>query len=70
MSSHYTIHWPSTGGKAGKGRNRTSSVQVRDKNSNCIVKQFRFIVGNRKSWTVAINKALQFIDKELQLIKE
>lgn len=36
----YEIHIPTSGGKAGKGFNKTSSLQVR-KNS-CIVKTFRF----------------------------
>lgn len=36
----FEIHLPTSGGKAGSGRNKTSSFQVR--RAGVIVKQFRF----------------------------
>lgn len=53
----YEIHVPSSGGKAGKGRNKTSTIQVRK--DNLIVKQFRFVVGNVESKKKAITAAKQ-----------
>ena len=51
----YTIYLPGSGGKAGAGKNITSSVQVR--RDNCIVKQYRYIVGIRESSDCAIDRA-------------
>jgi hypothetical protein len=53
-----TIVIPESGGKAGKGRNITGSVQVRRFNS--IVKQFRFKTDAGAAQ--AIEKAKRFID--------
>ncbi len=36
----HELHRPTSGGKAGKGFNKTSTVQVRK--DGCIVKQFRY----------------------------
>jgi hypothetical protein len=53
-----------TGGKAGKGRNKTSTLQVfvlaGGRYWKC--KQFVFEVGNRESYQGAIDKAREWID--------
>ena len=49
-----------TGGKAGKGRNKTSTIRVLE--DNRILKQFRFKVGDFSNRDVAIRKAVSFID--------
>ena len=55
----YTLHFPATGGKAGRGRNKTSALQVR--RHNCIVKQFRFTVAQASSRDAAYAKACRFM---------
>ena len=52
----YQIHRPTSGGKAGKGRNHTSTLQVRD--GGQILKQFRYNVGNAQSYEAAMAKAV------------
>lgn len=56
------VRIPSSGGKAGRGRNRTSSVQVL-RSDECggwlLKKQFRFRVGDTKSFTLAIRRATE-----------
>lgn len=49
-----------TGGKAGKGFNKTSTIQVMD-DMNCMVKQFRYNVGDAESENKALNKAKEYI---------
>ena len=49
------IVMPTSGGKAGKGCNKTSSLQVRK--DNMIVKQFRFTVNDPVSRKKAMDKA-------------
>lgn len=56
----YVARLPETGGKAGKGQNKTSSLQVLK--DNLIVKQFRFTMNNPESWKAAVAKANQFMD--------
>lgn len=51
-----------TGGKAGKGFNKTSTVQVIDPAEWMLKKQIRFIVGDRESIKRAWKKAKDFID--------
>ncbi len=51
----FEIHLPDSGGKAGKGHNVTSTIQVRT--GSCIVKQFRFEMASRESRLAAIAKA-------------
>jgi hypothetical protein len=47
----FELHVPTSGGKAGAGRNLTSNVQVR---KNCmIVKQFRFRTNDDASYVHA-----------------
>ena len=46
-----------SGGKAGKGKNATSSVQVFNASTNCVEKLFRFKTSDYLSKTTAINKA-------------
>ena len=62
-----------TGGKAGKGCNKTSTIQVfYDEFSNGnwfrFMKQFRFLVDSRESFDKALNKAKEFA-KEKQETK-
>jgi hypothetical protein len=52
----------STGGKAGKGCNKTSTIQVFKEGGQVIVKAFRFNVGNDESFKSAVRKARVFID--------
>lgn len=55
----FEFHLPMSGGKAGHGRNRTSTIQVR--RNGCVVKQFRFnvsdgthaVVLKAKAWVLA-----------------
>jgi hypothetical protein len=53
------VHLPTTGGKAGRGNARTGSIQVRD--SNMIVKQFRFLWADAASRAKAIDGARAFM---------
>lgn len=39
----YKLFLPTSGGKAGKGKNKTTSLQIR--NGNMVVAQFRFKTG-------------------------
>jgi len=55
----YEIHQPTSGGKAGRNLNSTSSIQVRE--GGVIKKQFRFLVDSNESRSRAINKAKAFI---------
>lgn len=50
----------STGGKAGKGHNKTSTIQVMK--DNMLIKHFRFLVGNSYSEWKAKEDAKQYID--------
>ena len=50
-----------SGGKAGKGYNRTSTMQVYG--GNHIIKQIRFLVGKPYEITQAVGKAKLFIDE-------
>ena len=52
------FHVPTSGGKAGRGCNRTSTIQVRRGRS--ILKQFRFAVSDSDSRIKAIRKARAF----------
>ena len=68
----YTVLYSnSTGGKAGKGLNKTSTLQVIEKipPGYFIKKQFRFTVGNKESENKAIEKAKIFIKKNLVIKK-
>ena len=40
----YSRHLPTSGGKAGKGRNKTSTVQIRTLDGSQIVKSIRYSV--------------------------
>lgn len=54
----YIIRLPTSGGKAGKGRNRTSTVQVRK--YGFLKAQFRFLVDDVASYRAAMRKAEDF----------
>jgi len=48
-----------SGGKAGKGYNKTSTIQVMDDN-NCIKKAFRYNIGSSESYYTAYDKAVHY----------
>ena len=50
-----------TGGKAGKGHNKTSTVQILDMECSTILKQFRFYVKDTVSKLKAFKKAKAFV---------
>lgn len=56
----YKIRLPTSGGKAGKGRNRTSTVQVLK--DGCLKAQFRFLVDDINSYHLAMQKAKDFAE--------
>jgi len=47
-----------TGGKAGKGYNKTSTIQV--VKDDCIVKQFRYTVDDAASFAQVSRKAIDY----------
>jgi len=51
-----------TGGKAGKGRNKTSTVQVFG--PDMMLKQFRYKVGGTLSFDTAWQKAKDWVDAQ------
>lgn len=51
-----------TGGKAGKGLNKTSTIQVFDPKETRLDKQIRYNVGDPKSLLKAIQKSKDWID--------
>lgn len=51
----YVLYRPESGGKAGKGHNKTSSIQVRQ--GDRMVRQYRFKVNDYESCLKAIEKA-------------
>jgi hypothetical protein len=55
----YEFHVPTSGGKAGKGHQKTSTIQVRA--GSVIVKQFRFVVADQGSRDRAIRKAKDYV---------
>lgn len=57
---NYTLHIPESGGKAGKGMNKTGTVQVR--HGAFIVAQYRFNVGDAESKRAGIQKARKWCD--------
>lgn len=59
----YDIIIPASGGKAGKGRNVTGSVQVRK--HDMILKQFRFKIASDESRERAQWKARVFIENRI-----
>lgn len=50
-----------SGGKAGKGHNKTSTVQVF--RGSCIVKSFRFNMNDRESLKAAMTNAATYVSK-------
>lgn len=64
MANRYVVKLPEpTGGKAGKGCNKTSSLQVFDTQESKIVKLFRYRINDRWSGSTALNKANALRDK-------
>lgn len=56
----FQLHVPQSGGKAGKGRNKTGTVQVRY--SGQIMKQFRFDRFSTENYFKAVDKARAYVD--------
>jgi hypothetical protein len=54
----HQIHVPASGGKAGRGRNRTGTIQVR--RHGFIIKQYRFVTADFASYQAAFKKAEDF----------
>ena len=50
-----------TGGRAGKGHNKTTSIQVIDTETRCIKAQFRYTLGFKMSRITAYMKAQDFV---------
>ncbi len=53
-----------SGGKAGKGNNRTTTLQVYGPAGGCILAAFRFILANPETHKAAARKARDFIDRQ------
>lgn len=50
------------GGKAGRGKNKTATIQVLD--GEFLLKQFKFEVGDDESFERARLKAINFVDSQ------
>ena len=65
----YQIYTPTSGGKAGKGYNKTSTLQVRKpvNSTHCeVVFKMKFkVTASRADYVKAIGKCREFIDNEL-----
>jgi hypothetical protein len=64
----YQLYAPESGGKAGKGGNISTSLQVRQ--FGLIVKQFRFVLSDAGSRQIAIDKAKSLFMNQLQRVSE
>lgn len=65
----YVIKNPApSGGKAGKGHNVTSTIQVKHKDM-FVVKHFRYKMFAIESKHLAIEKAISWVNKQLNLVK-
>jgi hypothetical protein len=61
----FSAHLPLSGGKAGKGHQKTGAIQVR--RENLIVKQFRFVWDEKSSRLKAIRSAKLYMSLTCQL---
>jgi len=52
-----------TGGKAGRGYNKTSTIQIIE--NMCVIKAFRFKMNDFNSRAQAVQKAKSFIDEQI-----
>jgi len=62
MDKAEEIYWLESsdrGGKAGRGHNKTKTIQVYE--GSCIIRQFKFRVGNVQSRAEAVLKAMEYI---------
>lgn len=57
----FEFHVPTSGGKAGRGRQKTSTIQVR--RDGLIIKQFRFSVADQQTRLKAIVKAKKYVEE-------
>lgn len=62
LAHGYTLHLPTSGGKAGKGHNVTSTLQIR--RAGVIEKQIRFVVADRESRKRAYAKVREFVNRQ------
>lgn len=60
--SDFRIYVTTSGGKAGKGLNKTASVQVR--RDDCVMKSFRFVLAQEGSFKKAFAKAREYCAQE------
>ena len=61
------IRRTNSGGRAGKGKNKTASIQVVDCYAfgySKLEKQYRYTIGDKKSEESALKKAKDYIKKE------
>lgn len=62
----YEIHFPTSGGKAGKGHQKTSTIQVMEPNrfsgGHMLKIAFRFTMADANSRQSAIKRAKEFCD--------
>lgn len=59
----YSVRRPLSGGKAGKGKNSTSNIQIINLETNCLEKNFSFQVDNTNSFLSAKQKAFDYCFK-------
>lgn len=64
----YEITLPMSGGKAGKGKQKTSSIQVRV--NGFLIHQTRFRVDNPAARKSALERAKLFLDARIKLDQE
>ena len=57
-------HPNQSGGKAGKGCNKTSTIQVMNAERTMLLKQVRYTVGDPESQKKAVIKACKFIEEQ------
>jgi hypothetical protein len=55
-----------TGGKAGKGHNKTSTIQVMD--GHIVIKMFRFKVDSITGYNKALQKAIKFASNRSSIV--
>lgn len=71
-SKRIMIRVPSSGGKAGRGRNKSSGVQVlrSDESGGWLLKKtFRYTVGDNVSFTTAIGRAVLLAQAAAELLE-
>lgn len=59
----YEFHLPTSGGKAGTGFQKTSTIQIRK--GGIIIKQIRFVIGDPAKRREAVAKAKDFVNAQV-----